>query len=251
MPQRGAAGSVLSAARSKLRAHAEPARASVLQRFFRTKRGGYGEGDRFLGLTVPTVRRIAREHLNLSLAELSTLVKSQFHEERLLALVVVVERARRANEKEHRALVRWYWKHMNRINNWDLVDVSAPQVLGPYFAHRSRAPLHTLARSRSVWRRRIAVLTTQHLIRSGEHGETLALACLLLKDEHDLIHKAVGWMLREVGLRDSAALERFLDKHAAEMPRTMLRYAVERQGEAQRRRHMEARARAASSRPGS
>jgi 3-methyladenine DNA glycosylase AlkD len=230
--------STLASARAALRAKADPARAASVARFFRTGPGAYGEGDVFLGVTMPQVRAVARAHRDLPLAALAGLLASKLHEERMLAVVVLADRAARAEPSEADALARFYVKHLDGINNWDLVDVSAPHVLGPYFLDRSRAPLHRLARSPSVWRRRVAILTTQHFIRQGEVAETMRIARLLLRDEHDLIHKAVGWMLREAGKRDPAALDRFLATHAARMPRTMLRYAIERLPAEQRERWM-------------
>lgn len=200
----------------------------MLSRFFKTGPGEYGEGDRFLGLTVPQVRGVAKRYRGMPATALVPLLRSPFHEERLLALVMWVERAKRGSEIEHEKLAKLYLRHRRHINNWDLVDVSAEHVLGHYLRDRDRAILYDLALSRTLWDRRIAIITTFHFIRRGDFGDTLRLSELLLADRHDLMHKAVGWMLREVGKRDVAELQRFLDRHAPVMPRTMLRYSLER-----------------------
>jgi 3-methyladenine DNA glycosylase AlkD len=228
----------LAAARRRLRTFADRRRAIFVQRFFKTGAGEYGEGDRFLGLTVPHLREVAREFRSLSLADLRRLLASRWHEERLLALVILVDRYARAGDAERKAIYRLYIASTDRINNWDLVDASAPQIVGAHLARRSRAPLYRLVKSKSVWERRIAIMATFHFIRLGEFEDSLALTAALLDDKHDLIHKAAGWMLREIGKRDRAVEEAFLRKHAAKMPRTMLRYAIERFPPAVRRRYM-------------
>ena len=219
--------------------HADPKRARASRWFFKTGPGEYGEGDVFAGLTVPVVRRLARTFRDADDATLARLLASRVHEERLLALVVLVDRFRRSkDEAERRLLHRFYLRHLDRVNNWDLVDVSAPDLLGTYLSEQT-VLLSRLARSRSVWRRRIAVMAHAASIRRGEAEPMLRFAERFLDDEHDLIHKAVGWMLREVGARvDASALRRFLDRHAAEMPRTMLRYAIEKFPPRERARFM-------------
>jgi 3-methyladenine DNA glycosylase AlkD len=221
-------------ARALLRAAAEPGRVAVLQRFFKTGPGEYGEGDRFLGLRVPAVRALARR-CELGDRAVRALLASPWHEDRLLALVVMTRAYARGDEARRQAIYDLYLEQTSRINNWDLVDVSAERIVGAHLFHRSRAPLDRLARSQSVWERRIAVIATFHFLRAGEPEPTLRLAHRLLRDPHDLIHKAVGWMLREVGKRDRARLEEFLSHHAPRMPRTMLRYAIERLPAARRR----------------
>ncbi len=234
------------AIRREMRAERSPAKAAVLQRFFKTGPGEYGEGDVFLGLTVPQVRRIARDDgREATLADARVLLASEFHEERLAALLLLVEIFRRGGDRERERIYRFYLGHTRRINNWDLVDLSAPSIVGAWLAGRDRRALDRLARSKSLWERRIAVVSTFHSIREGDLAPTFRLAAALLGDPHDLIHKAAGWMLREAGKRDRAALEAFLSRHGRAMPRTMLRYAVERLPEPRRRRFL-----ALGSRPG-
>jgi 3-methyladenine DNA glycosylase AlkD len=217
-----------------------PAIATHSARFFKSGPGEYGEGDRFLGVRVPTLRRLAREHYRAaSLRTVLALVRSPWHEERLLSLLMLVARFESADALERTAIYSDYLQALgHHVDNWDLVDTSAPAILGGYLANRSRRPLYRLARSRNLWKRRAAMLATLHFIRLRSYDDTLALATQLLDDEHDLIHKAAGWMLREVGNRDRATLERFLERHAARMPRTMLRYAIEKLPAPARRRYL-------------
>ncbi len=222
-----------------LKARANPERALVSKRFFKTGPGQYGEGDQFLGLPVPMLRMLARQHAALPLAEAEVLLQSPLHEARLLALLILVHQCHRADAVRQRAIHDLYLRSTAYINNWDLVDTSAEHLLGAYLFTRSRNRLVKLARSPSIWERRIAIMTTFHFIRQGEFDETLRIATLLLDDTHDLIHKAVGWMLREIGKRDQAVEEAFLQQHAAHMPRTMLRYAIERFAPALRLRYMQ------------
>ena len=224
----------------RVRALADPARARLLQGFFKTGPGQYGEGDRFLGLTMPQVRTVAAACRDTSLDEVERLLESPWHEMRMLALVILANSYGGASAARQADIYRLYLRRTDRINNWDLVDVTAPAVVGIHLLTRSRAPLRRLARSRNVWERRIAIVATAALIRRDDFSETVWIAELLLGDEHDLIHKAVGWMLREVGKRDEATLRRFLDAHAARMPRTALRYAIERLPPAHRRKYMKA-----------
>ncbi len=225
----------------RLRALGDADDAKFLQRFFRTGPGEYGEGDRFLGIRVPDTRRLARELRGMPLDEIERLLHDPHHEARLLAVILLSDAYERGTAAERDAIFRLYLRNAKRVNNWDLVDLSAPNVVGAHLATRPRARLDTLARSRSLWERRIAIVSTQHFIRNREFDDTLRIARALLHDEHDLIHKAVGWMLREVGKRERAPLEAFLDEHAHEMPRTMLRYAIEHFSPADRRRYMDAR----------
>ncbi|HVL86390.1 MAG TPA: DNA alkylation repair protein [Candidatus Thermoplasmatota archaeon] len=241
----------LLAAQRELRALASPARARVNAGYFKTGKGAYAEGQKFLGVRNPQMRALAREHRDLPLGEVGRMLASEWYEDRALALLVLGEQVRRADETGRRRIAAFYLRNLDRVDNWALVDLSAPYVLGPYLERRSRAILDRLAGSRNLWRRRVAMVTTQHFIRRGETGDALRIARLLLDDEHDLIHKAVGWMLREVGERTPGDLGAFLDRHAASMPRTMLRYAIEKLPAATRRRYLDARAkrRVASARP--
>lgn len=238
MREGGAAARKRAAAiRRRMRAMADPGKAEVMQRFFKTGPGEYGEGDLFLGLTVPQVRVLATEHRTLDLAVAEALLQAPEHEVRLLALLILVEGYRREDALRV-DIFRLYMESTDRINSWDLVDVTAEHIVGAHLRERSRAPLLRLARSRSLWERRIAVLSTFHFIRRGEFHDTLRIAEMLLGDREDLIHKAVGWMLREVGKRDRELLAGFLEEHGAVMPRTMLRYAVEKMPASLRRRYM-------------
>ncbi|HEY3057007.1 MAG TPA: DNA alkylation repair protein [Thermoanaerobaculia bacterium] len=221
-----------------MRELADPRRAKTSQWFFKTGPGDYGEGDRFLGVTVPQLRQVACEFRSASPAQLEKLLHSPWHEDRLLALLIATEQYARADSRERAALFRFYLDNLESVNNWDLVDLSAPQIVGAHLRKKSRSLLKKLARSKSIWERRIAIVSTLHFIRFGEIAETFRIAKLLLHDEHDLIHKASGWMLREAGKRDRAALEKFLDDHLTSMPRTMLRYAIERFPERLRRRYL-------------
>ena len=230
---------MLDDVRARLRAVATPERAAGAQRFFKTGKGEYGEGDRFLGVTVPDLRRIARECQELPLREVRRLLTSEWHEERLLALLILMRQFERGDQHAKDTIYDAYLRSTRHINNWDLVDCSAPGIVGSYLAGRNRAPLRQLAKSSSLWERRMAIIATFHFIREGEFDETLRIAEMLLGDRHDLIHKAVGWMLREVGSRDLAVEERFLDQHAAAMPRTMLRYAIEKFPEPLRKRYLQ------------
>lgn len=196
--------------------------------FFKTGKGQYGYGDVFVGVTVPEERMVAKKNCDLPLDEIEKLLLSRVHECRLTALLILVEQYARAGERARAGLVKFYLAHTKRINNWDLVDLSAPQILGDYLLTRDRNVLYKLVGSKSLWERRIAIVATFAFIRSGESPDTFALAKRLFSDSHDLIHKAVGWMLREVGKRVSREeLTRFLKEYKTQMPRTTLRYAVE------------------------
>ncbi|WP_415063966.1 DNA alkylation repair protein [Bdellovibrio sp.] len=218
----------------------DPDRAKNLRRFFKTGKGEYGEGDLFVGLNVPQSRSLAKKYATLSLREIQTLLKSKIHEERLIALFILVGKYSRGSQRDQEKIYKFYLKNTKYINNWDLVDLSAERIVGAYLYDKDRKVLRRLATSSSLWERRIAVLSTFHFIKHQESQETLRLAKVLLKDEHDLIHKAVGWMLREVGKRVSKKdLKGFLDVHAAKMPRTMLRYALEHLSPQERRHYMD------------
>lgn len=208
----------------------DPGKAAFFQRFFKCGPGQYGEGDRFLGLSVPQVRSVLAQYRTLPLPECTVLLQSPYNEVRLLALLILVAhyQRKRASDAEREAVFTTYLAQRAWINNWNLVDASAPPIVGGHLLHRERTLLDTLAASPRLWDRRMAVVATFTFIRAGDHAPTLHLCQALLSDRQDLMHKACGWMLREVGKRDEAALRGFLDAHAARMPRTMLRYALER-----------------------
>ena len=226
-----------AAIKKELRKKRDRSRAKFLQTFFKTGKGQYAEGDIFLGITVPEIRKKAKKHRSVPVKELSDLLSSRFHEERMCALLILVEKYSASEEKE--PVVRFYLKNRKSINNWDLVDVTAHKILGDWLKNRKdRSVLFRLARSKSLWDRRISVMASFAFIRNKDYETTLKLAESLLGDEDDLIHKAVGWMLREIGKRDKKTEEAFLKKHAGKMPRTMLRYAVERFSAKERKKYL-------------
>jgi 3-methyladenine DNA glycosylase AlkD len=220
---------MLQSPQQYLRPLANPQKALILQRFFKTGKGEYGEGDVFLGLTVPQVRSVAKQFQDISLKEIKQLLHSKIHEERLLALIILVNQFKKADEKLQKELFDFYLANTKFINNWDLVDLSAEYIVGGYLLNRSKTILTKLANSKLIWDKRIAIIATFQFIKKGQYEETFRIGKLLLHDRHDLIHKAVGWMLREVGKRISEEIEEnLLKKYYKEMPRTMLRYAIER-----------------------
>lgn len=215
--------------------------AAFLQRFFKTAPGEYGAGDRFLGIRVPVTRQFARKHRDLPIPETLKLLKSKWHEERLLALFLLVDQYRRGDEPARQRAFDAYLAHTRYVNNWDLVDSSAALIVGPHLNREGTdgALLDELAASDDLWERRIAIIATQHFIRSNRFDPTLRIAEALIADSHDLIHKAAGWMLREVGKRHMPTLRAFLDQHCQRMPRTMLRYAIEHMPPRRRKRYMD------------
>ena len=227
-----------SSVESELAALADPERARFSAPYVGIVPGGYGEGDRLLGIPVPEQRKVARRHRDLPLAECERLLASEVHEHRLVALIILRERFERGEREERDRIAELYLANRDRVNNWDLVDASAPYVLADQVRERPRGLLDPLLASPVVWDRRIAVLATFSLIRDGDFAETVRCCERLLGDDHDLIHKATGWMLREVGKRDEATLREFLNRHATEMPRTMLRYSIERLPADDRARYM-------------
>jgi 3-methyladenine DNA glycosylase AlkD len=226
--------------RQKLRKAATSAQAAIARRFFKTGPGEYGEGDRFLGVKVPQLRAELPHTDELNEADVLDLLHSEWHEERLLALLVLGRRFSRAKKDPatQQRLITLYLANTKWINNWDLVDSSAPHILGAWLLRRDRAVLDTLAASASLWEQRIAILANQAFIRTGDFADTLRLSVLFLSHPHDLMHKACGWMLREVGKRDVKPLLTFLDTYAAQMPRTMLRYAIEKLPEKTRQAYL-------------
>lgn len=216
------------AIRSALRDDASKKDAAFLRRYFKTGSGEYGEGDRFIGVRVPVLRKLSRKYRDLLLPECKQLLQSPVHEERLLALLILVLQFQKADEAGQKRIYRLYLNNLRFINNWDLVDSSAPHIVGAWLWDKGRSPLYELARSPKLWRRRVAIMATFHFIKQKDYKDTLRLAGLLLGDKHDLIHKAAGWMLREIGNRDPKTEAAFLKKHYQQMPRTMLRYAIEK-----------------------
>lgn len=205
-------------------------RALANARFFKTGKGEYGEGDRFLGLTMGEQRKLAKEYRYIEYSDIEALLKSLWHEERMIGLLILVLRYEKANDMSgKREVFDFYVAHRAAVNNWDLVDVTTPNIVGDFLSHRKdRKILSVWARSKNLWERRMAILATARFIRNGDFRDTLSMATIFIYDAHDLIHKAAGWMLREVGKRDDATLVRFLEEYADRMPRTMLRYAIEK-----------------------
>lgn len=225
--------------RRELSEFASPEKAAGMQRFFKTGPGQYGEGDTFIGVTVPQLRALAKRATgSLTQRSLLALLRSRCHEERLLGLLVLVQRFQRGDREERRRVFDTYCANLPYVNNWDLVDLTAPYIVGPYLYERERDALDAWSRSADLWERRVSMVATFYFIRQNDFGDTLRIADTLLQDDHDLIHKAVGWMLREVGNRDRAVLGRFLKTRYATMPRTMLRYAIERFPEDLRQRYL-------------
>ena len=209
--------------------------ATISQRFFKTGKGQYGEGDKFLGLTVPQSRSLAQKYKNLPFKDISKLLKSLFHEERLIALLILVHNFQTGDNNARQKIYNFYLKNTKYINNWDLVDLSADKIVGAYLLNKNSTILFKLAKSKNLWERRIAIISTWQFIKNDKFDLTIKLSRPLLKDEHDLMHKAVGWMLREVGKRDKKTLINFLHRYHTQMPRTALRYAIERFSETERR----------------
>ena len=231
---------MLKKIREDMREAACVEKVSLLQRFFKTGPGEYGEGDVFIGLSMPQARRIAKTYATLPVDGIRTLLHSSVHEERLIALLLLIQRFEAGNEGEKKRVYDFYTSHIHRVNNWDLVDISAHKIVGAYLsADRAVGTLRKYAHSKNMWERRIAIVATLHYIRVNNFKPTIAIAGILRNDEHDLIHKAVGWLLREVGKRSLETEEAFLKKHYKKMPRTMLRYAIERFPERKRKAYLQ------------
>jgi 3-methyladenine DNA glycosylase AlkD len=211
-----------------LKSFAVEEKVPLYQGFFKTGKGEYGEGDKFIGVTVPNSRRVAKKFADLSFSEVAKLLASEIHEERLIALLIIVSQFQKADEKGREKIYNFYLKNTKHINNWDLVDLSAGKIVGEYLAKKNKTILYKLAGSKSLWERRIAIISTSNFIGKGMFEHTLKISALLLTDKEDLIHKAVGWMLREVGKRSEKNLLRFLKINYKQLPRTSLRYAIER-----------------------
>ena len=214
--------------KKEIKKNADPQKAELLQRFFKTGPGQYGEGDIFLGIMVPVQRSIAKKYKDLPLKDIKDLLNSDIHEERLIALFILVEQYKKGDEQKKEDIFTFYHLHRKRINNWDLVDLTAHIISGSYLMDKDKSLLYKLAESKNIWDRRIAIMSTFYFIKNNVFDDALCLAQKLLNDKHDLIHKAVGWMLREIGNRDMNTEEGFLEKNYKKMPRTMLRYAIEK-----------------------
>jgi 3-methyladenine DNA glycosylase AlkD len=229
-----------SAVLRDLQALRDPAKAAFFPRFFKCGKGEYGEGDVFMGVTVPQMRTVAKKHRGLPLQEIEKLLENKIHEVRMVGLFILTSQYERAKDpKIKKSLVKFYLDHLKAVNNWDLVDSTAPQILGhSLLDQKDRKILYKFVAKNHLWTQRIGIVATQELIRHSQLADTVALSELLLDHTHDLIHKATGWMLREVGKKDVKTLEKFLEKHAHHMPRTMLRYAVERFPDSRRKMYM-------------
>ncbi len=223
----------------EIRPLGSPEVAEHSKRFFKTGKGEYGEGDLFLGVRVPVVRKLVRKHRDAPAKVILTLLHSRYHEERLFAVLSLVDRYQRGNPQSAKSAFETYLEHLEFVNNWDLVDCSAHKIIGPQLQDRSRKLLYKQAKSKNLWERRVAIMSTYHYIRQQDFEDTLAIADLLLTDQHDLIHKAVGWMLREVGNRDIKVEEDFLKPRYQTMPRTMLRYAIEKFSQGRRKQYLQ------------
>lgn len=225
----------------ELHAKANPKKAKILQGFFKTGKGEYGEGDIFIGLVVPETRKIAKKYSTLNLIEIKELLNSKIHEERLVALFILIEQFSKAEEKERQKIFKFYLSQTKNINNWDLVDLSAHKIVGAYLDDKDKKILYKLAKSQNLWERRIAAISTFYYIKNKNPQPSLKISAILLNDKHDLIHKAVGWMLREVGKHCGGEVEEnFLKKYCRQMPRVMLRYALERFPENKRKKYLSA-----------
>ncbi|MGP1549927.1 MAG: DNA alkylation repair protein [Prevotella fusca] len=218
----------------ELQAFSTEEKREVLPRFFKTGKGEYGEGDHFLGVAVPDTRTVAKQHKDISLNEIRNLMQSEWHEVRLCALLIMVEKSKKKDETLRKQLFDLYLSQTSRINNWDLVDLSCSFIVGEFLLDKSRDILYQLAQSPLLWDNRIAIVSTYAFIRKGQLDDTYVLSDLMMKHPHDLMHKAIGWMLREAGKRDPERLYDYVMNHRAEMPRTMLRYAIEKFGPKER-----------------
>jgi 3-methyladenine DNA glycosylase AlkD len=228
----------LSAFKKDFKKLRNPNDAKIMQRFFKTGPGEYGEGDIFAGLKIPPSRELAKKYRALPMKDVQSLLKSKIHEERTIALMILTMNFKKADQPTQKKIYQFYMKHLKHINNWDLVDGSAPYIVGPYLFEKDRKILYKLARSKILWERRVAMLSCFHFIRQKDYSDALKIAEILLHDEHDLMHKAVGWMLRELGKRDLVTEKKFLNRHAKTMPRTALRYAIEKFPESERQRYL-------------
>jgi 3-methyladenine DNA glycosylase AlkD len=229
---------VLNQIKKSLAQLGDPEKAKNLRWFFKTGKGQYGEGDIFLGIPVPEQRKVAKKYSDLSLVDIQELLNSDIHEHRFTALLILISKYRKTEDTGKKEIFDFYLKNTENVNNWDLVDLSAPRIIGDYLLNKERSILYELAKSDSLWERRISILSTFAFINNNDFGDALNISELLLHDEQDLIHKAVGWALREIGKRDLNSEEQFIAKHYLHMPRTMLRYAIEKLDEKKRKKYL-------------
>ncbi|MCK5241763.1 DNA alkylation repair protein [bacterium] len=221
-------GRHLNILRQELKRRAKPKKAIVLRGFFKTGAGQYAEKDIFIGVPVPELRLLVKQHLHLSLPETELLIQSKIHEERLLGLLLLVAWFQNGDAQTQKQIFECYVRNLATINNWDLIDLTTDRIIGEYLHQRNKKPIYTWVKSKNLWKRRVAMLATYNYIKKGEFIDALKIADQLLHDKEDLIQKSVGWMLREIGKRDQAVEEAFLKLRCKHMPRTMLRYAIER-----------------------
>lgn len=228
---------MLNQIKGELKSRANPSKIEVYQNFFKTKKGQYGEGDIFIGVTVPNTRKVAKKYNKVNLTTVKKLLESKIHEERLLGVLILVQKYQKANNNK---IAEFYMKHNKKINNWDLVDLSADKIIGHYYFNNYEKidKLYKLAKSKNLWEKRTSIIATFYFIKNNKFKETIKISRILLKDSHDLIQKAVGWMLREVGKRDKKILIKFLDKKYKKMPRTMLRYSIEKFSKLERNKYL-------------
>jgi 3-methyladenine DNA glycosylase AlkD len=229
---------LLEEIQKKLKGFGNKEKAKKHQRFFKTGPGEYGEGDVFIGVTVPELRKLAKEYKTIGPNKIKQLLRSPIHEERLLSLFLLIHRYAKGDEPEKKRIYELYLKNAKFINNWDLVDSSAGHIVGAFLFDKNKKPLYDLVKSDNLWERRISIISTFYFIKRNQFSDTLKISKILLSDKEDLVHKAVGWMLREVGKRDISVEENFLKKHYKNMPRTMLRYAIEKFPESKRQRYL-------------
>jgi 3-methyladenine DNA glycosylase AlkD len=223
---------------SLMEQQANPKKAKKLSRFFKTGKGEYGEGDKFLGIVVPVQRANAKKFIDLKLIDIQKLLKSKFHEHRLTGMIILTLKYKKADEKTKKEIFNFYLKNTKYINNWDLVDLTAPNIVGNYLLNKDQKIIYKLAESRNLWERRVAMLSTFTFLRENQLNPTLQVCLILINDKNDLIQKAVGWMLRELGKRDFKTEEEFLIKHCKQMGRTCLRYAIEKFPEDKRKYYL-------------
>ncbi len=228
----------LSELKKRVEKESNRKQAAVLQRFFKTGKGDYGEGDIFAGIKIPVQRKIANEFKELCYDDITQLINSKIHEERMIGLLILVNKYENSNEDERDKVYKFYIKNRKGINNWDLVDLSAPKIAGKHLLLKDKDILYKFAHSKNLWERRIAVISTYSFIKEGNYITTFDISDILLNDKHDLIHKAVGWMLREIGKKNQVAEENFLKARYKKMPRTMLRYAIEKFPERKRKKYL-------------